>query len=165
MQMYCTFVLFVNQYFPGLPASRTHCSFQGQKMKTTKNSDQIKMIKRRFLKPMVNKGTVKNPCDSSHLRKYHSDYSVAGTGSADNKRNQVREIWRSGLLYGVFFFYHFPDPFHEDGTSTAVATLPTVAVGQQRSLRATATVPPRQTPWRHHGEQQWQSRQRTKAFR
>jgi hypothetical protein len=25
MQMYCTFVLFVNQHFPGLPASRTHC--------------------------------------------------------------------------------------------------------------------------------------------
>jgi hypothetical protein len=30
MQMYCTFVLFVNQHFPGLPASETHCtSFQG----------------------------------------------------------------------------------------------------------------------------------------
>jgi hypothetical protein len=25
MQMYCTFVLFVNQHFPGLPASGTHC--------------------------------------------------------------------------------------------------------------------------------------------
>jgi hypothetical protein len=25
MQMYCTFVLFVNQDFPGLPASGTHC--------------------------------------------------------------------------------------------------------------------------------------------
>jgi hypothetical protein len=25
MQMYCTFVLFVNQQFPGLPASGTHC--------------------------------------------------------------------------------------------------------------------------------------------
>jgi hypothetical protein len=27
MQMYCTFVLFVNQHFPGLPASETHCIF------------------------------------------------------------------------------------------------------------------------------------------
>jgi hypothetical protein len=26
MQMYCTFVLFVNQHFPGLPASGTHCT-------------------------------------------------------------------------------------------------------------------------------------------
>jgi hypothetical protein len=26
MQMYCTFVLFVNQHFPGLPASETHCT-------------------------------------------------------------------------------------------------------------------------------------------
>jgi hypothetical protein len=25
MQMYCTFVLFVNQHFPGLPANETHC--------------------------------------------------------------------------------------------------------------------------------------------
>jgi hypothetical protein len=25
MQMYCTFVLFVNQHFPGLPATGTHC--------------------------------------------------------------------------------------------------------------------------------------------
>jgi hypothetical protein len=25
IQMYCTFVLFVNQHFPGLPASGTHC--------------------------------------------------------------------------------------------------------------------------------------------
>jgi hypothetical protein len=25
MQIYCTFVLFVNQHFPGLPASGTHC--------------------------------------------------------------------------------------------------------------------------------------------
>jgi hypothetical protein len=25
MQMYCTFVLFVNQHFRGLPASETHC--------------------------------------------------------------------------------------------------------------------------------------------
>jgi hypothetical protein len=25
MQMYCTFVLFVNKHFPGLPASGTHC--------------------------------------------------------------------------------------------------------------------------------------------
>jgi hypothetical protein len=25
MQMYCTFVLFVNQHFSGLPASWTHC--------------------------------------------------------------------------------------------------------------------------------------------
>jgi hypothetical protein len=25
MQMYCTFVLFVNQHFPGLPVSETHC--------------------------------------------------------------------------------------------------------------------------------------------
>jgi hypothetical protein len=25
MQMYCTFVLFVIQHFPGLPASRMHC--------------------------------------------------------------------------------------------------------------------------------------------
>jgi hypothetical protein len=25
MQMYCTFVLFVNQHFPGLPESGTHC--------------------------------------------------------------------------------------------------------------------------------------------
>jgi hypothetical protein len=25
MQMYCTFVLFVNQHFPGLPASGAHC--------------------------------------------------------------------------------------------------------------------------------------------
>jgi hypothetical protein len=25
MQMYCTFVIFVNQHFPGLPASGTHC--------------------------------------------------------------------------------------------------------------------------------------------
>jgi hypothetical protein len=25
MKMYCTFVLFVNQHFPGLPASGTHC--------------------------------------------------------------------------------------------------------------------------------------------
>jgi hypothetical protein len=25
VQMYCTFVLFVNQHFPGLPASGTHC--------------------------------------------------------------------------------------------------------------------------------------------
>jgi hypothetical protein len=25
MQMYCTFVLFINQHFPGLPASGTHC--------------------------------------------------------------------------------------------------------------------------------------------
>jgi hypothetical protein len=24
--MYCTFVLFVNQHFPGLPASGTHCT-------------------------------------------------------------------------------------------------------------------------------------------
>jgi hypothetical protein len=29
MQMYCTFVLFVNQYFPGLPASGTHCTNSG----------------------------------------------------------------------------------------------------------------------------------------
>jgi hypothetical protein len=27
MQMYCTFVLFVNQHFLGLPASGTHCAF------------------------------------------------------------------------------------------------------------------------------------------
>jgi hypothetical protein len=27
MQMYCTFVLFVNLHFPGLPASGEHCSF------------------------------------------------------------------------------------------------------------------------------------------
>jgi hypothetical protein len=27
MQMYCTFVLFVNQHFPGLPASGTHCMY------------------------------------------------------------------------------------------------------------------------------------------
>jgi hypothetical protein len=27
IQMYCTFVLFVNQHFPGLPASGTHCIF------------------------------------------------------------------------------------------------------------------------------------------
>jgi hypothetical protein len=27
MQMYCTFVLFVNQHFLGLPASGTHCIF------------------------------------------------------------------------------------------------------------------------------------------
>jgi hypothetical protein len=27
MQMYCTFVLFVKQHFPGLPASETHCIF------------------------------------------------------------------------------------------------------------------------------------------
>jgi hypothetical protein len=26
VQMFCTFVLFVNQYFPGLPASETHCT-------------------------------------------------------------------------------------------------------------------------------------------
>jgi hypothetical protein len=26
MQMYCTFVLFVNHHFPGLPASGTHCT-------------------------------------------------------------------------------------------------------------------------------------------
>jgi hypothetical protein len=26
MQMYCTFVLFVNQHFSGLPASETHCT-------------------------------------------------------------------------------------------------------------------------------------------
>jgi hypothetical protein len=26
MQMYCTFVRFVNQHFPGLPASGTHCT-------------------------------------------------------------------------------------------------------------------------------------------
>jgi hypothetical protein len=26
MQMYCTFVLFVNQHFPGLPASGTDCT-------------------------------------------------------------------------------------------------------------------------------------------
>jgi hypothetical protein len=25
MQMYCTFVPFVNQHFPGLPTSGTHC--------------------------------------------------------------------------------------------------------------------------------------------
>jgi hypothetical protein len=25
MQMYCTFVLFVNQHFPGLPTSGMHC--------------------------------------------------------------------------------------------------------------------------------------------
>jgi hypothetical protein len=25
MQMYCTFFLFGNQHFPGLPASGTHC--------------------------------------------------------------------------------------------------------------------------------------------
>jgi hypothetical protein len=25
MQLYCTFVLFVNQHFPGLPSSATHC--------------------------------------------------------------------------------------------------------------------------------------------
>jgi hypothetical protein len=25
MQMYCTFVAFVNQHFPGLPTSGTHC--------------------------------------------------------------------------------------------------------------------------------------------
>jgi hypothetical protein len=28
MQMYCTFVLFVNQHFQGLPASGTHCIFK-----------------------------------------------------------------------------------------------------------------------------------------
>jgi hypothetical protein len=27
MQMYCTFVHFVNQHFPGLPTSGTRCSF------------------------------------------------------------------------------------------------------------------------------------------
>jgi hypothetical protein len=27
MQMYCTFVLFVNQHFPGLPTSETHCIY------------------------------------------------------------------------------------------------------------------------------------------
>jgi hypothetical protein len=27
MQMYCTFVLFLNQHFPGLPASGTHCIY------------------------------------------------------------------------------------------------------------------------------------------
>jgi hypothetical protein len=26
MQMYCTFVLFVNKHFPGLPASGAHCT-------------------------------------------------------------------------------------------------------------------------------------------
>jgi hypothetical protein len=26
MQLYCAFVLFVNQHFPGLPASETHCT-------------------------------------------------------------------------------------------------------------------------------------------
>jgi hypothetical protein len=30
MQMYCTFVLFVNQHFPGLPASETHCTKEKQ---------------------------------------------------------------------------------------------------------------------------------------
>jgi hypothetical protein len=27
IQMYCSFVLFVNQHFPGIPASGTHCIF------------------------------------------------------------------------------------------------------------------------------------------
>jgi hypothetical protein len=27
MQMYCTFLLFVNQHFLGLPASGTHCIY------------------------------------------------------------------------------------------------------------------------------------------
>jgi hypothetical protein len=33
MQMYCTFVLFVNQHFLGLPASETHCIWLVQKGK------------------------------------------------------------------------------------------------------------------------------------
>jgi hypothetical protein len=34
MQMYCTFVLFVKQHFPGLPASGTHCIWISQLLHT-----------------------------------------------------------------------------------------------------------------------------------
>jgi hypothetical protein len=41
--MYCTFVLFVNQHFPGLPASGTHCiaGFMDTKGKETTKGIQF----------------------------------------------------------------------------------------------------------------------------
>lgn len=80
----------------------------------------------------------------------------------------------------TYYHFYFPDPLPEDGATSAsppapppspgallqaIATLPTVAIGQQRShdpMRATAAVPPRQAPWQlrvtrlQHGRQHYE---------
>jgi hypothetical protein len=54
MQMYCTFVLFGNQHFPGLPASGTHCirkcqSVKGLRLEVNQTKGSIPVRGKTFL--------------------------------------------------------------------------------------------------------------------
>jgi hypothetical protein len=53
MQMYCTFVLFVSQYFPGLLASGTHCIIPNAKLSLTYCEKMITVLMHILYKYLV----------------------------------------------------------------------------------------------------------------